>query len=82
MRFYEPTLELKRWKTFCLEFTLSVFIRSPVWSVLSLVFQYPVMVQLHKASLVEPSCHSRKMFDLLDLTVSKDLIREWSSSVV
>ncbi|KAF9645650.1 hypothetical protein BDM02DRAFT_3189546 [Thelephora ganbajun] len=33
------------------------------------------MVQLHKASLVEPSSHSQKMLDLLDLKVSKDLIR-------
>lgn len=35
-----------------------------------------IMVQLHKASLVEPSFHSQKMLDLLNLTISKDLIRE------
>ena len=35
------------------------------------------MVQLHKASLVEPRYHSQEILDLLELTVSKDLIREW-----
>ena len=34
------------------------------------------MAQLHKASLVEPSYHSQKILDLLDLAVSKDLIRK------
>lgn len=69
---------------FCL---LSVFIKSPTWSVPSLIFRYPVhpaeiMVRLHKASLIESGCHSQKMLDLLDLTVSKDLIREYPSFFV
>ena len=69
---------------FSLQSVLSVFIKSPTWSVLSLVFRHPThstetMVQLHKASLVEPSSHPQKMLDLLDLTVSKDLVREYLS---
>ena len=45
------------------------------------VFRYrahptEIMVQLHKALLVEPNCHSQKVLDLLDLIFSKDLIRE------
>lgn len=60
---------------------LSVFIKSLVWSVLPPVFRYrahptELMVQLHKASLVEPNCHSKKVLDFLDLTISRDLIRE------
>lgn len=60
---------------------LSAFTKLTMWSVLSLVLRYLAhptepMVQLHKASLVEPGCHSQKMFDLLELTVSKDLICE------
>jgi len=59
----------------------SVFIKSPIQSVLPLVSRYPahptgIMVQLHKASLVDPSSHSQKMLDLLELTVSKELVRE------
>jgi len=67
--------------TFSLQSVLSVFIKSPTQSVLSLVFRYPahpteIMVQLHKASLVDPGSHSQKMFDLLELTVSKELVRK------
>lgn len=66
---------------FFLQSVSSVFIKSPTWSVLSLVFRYPAhptetMVRLHKASLVEPSSHPQKMLDLLDLMVSKDLVRK------
>lgn len=66
---------------FSLHSVLAVFIKSPTQSVLSLVSRNPAhstetMVQLHKASLVDPSSHSQKMFDLLDLTVSKELVRK------
>ena len=66
---------------FSLQAVSSMFIKSPTQSVLPLVFRYPVhpteiMVQLHKASLIDPGSHSQKMLDLLELTVSKELVRK------
>ena len=66
---------------FSLQSVLSVFIKSPTQSVLPLVSRYPahrteIMVQLHKASLVDPGSHSQKMFDLLELTVGNELVRK------
>jgi len=67
---------------FSLQSVLSVFIKSPTQSVLPLVSrcQTEIMVQLHKASLIDPGSHSQKMFDLLELAVSMELVRKCSPS--